>query len=119
MLIIRGATLVTLALPVFFPDRFPEELSRVIGGRQALVKDRKNLPYTDAVIHCFAKCFATSGKDIIQLYMYIHVYLGNLIAAIPAFQLHASLQFELAFIVHLDLTFVLAICLQCTFTHPT
>ena len=71
MLIIRGATLVTLALPVFFPDRFPEELSRVIGGRQALVKDRKNLPYTDAVIHCFAKCFAKSGKDF-TLFWILH-----------------------------------------------
>ncbi|XP_071022148.1 cytochrome P450 2K1-like [Oncorhynchus clarkii lewisi] len=32
-------------------DRVQEEISRVIGSRQALVEDRKNLPYTDAVIH--------------------------------------------------------------------
>lgn len=28
-----------------------EELNRVVGGRQICVEDRKNLPYTDAVIH--------------------------------------------------------------------
>ncbi|XP_029574380.1 cytochrome P450 2K1 [Salmo trutta] len=32
-------------------DRVQEEISTVIGFRQALVEDRKNLPYTDAVIH--------------------------------------------------------------------
>ncbi|XP_068454927.1 cytochrome P450 2K1-like [Clinocottus analis] len=32
-------------------NRVREELSRVIGGRQSQVEDRKNLPYTDAVIH--------------------------------------------------------------------
>ncbi|KAI4876925.1 hypothetical protein NFI96_030244 [Prochilodus magdalenae] len=32
-------------------DRVQEEIERVIGGRQAVVEDRKNLPYTDAVIH--------------------------------------------------------------------
>ncbi|XP_062263590.1 cytochrome P450 2K1-like isoform X1 [Platichthys flesus] len=32
-------------------DKVQEELSRVIGGRQARGEDRKNLPYTDAVIH--------------------------------------------------------------------
>ncbi|XP_048846361.1 cytochrome P450 2K1-like isoform X2 [Brienomyrus brachyistius] len=32
-------------------DRVQEELDRVIGGRQTRVEDRKNLPYTDAVIH--------------------------------------------------------------------
>ncbi|XP_056283493.1 cytochrome P450 2K1-like [Pseudoliparis swirei] len=32
-------------------DRVQEELSRVIGGRQSKMEDRKNLPYTDAVIH--------------------------------------------------------------------
>ncbi|XP_072561261.1 cytochrome P450 2K1-like isoform X2 [Paramormyrops kingsleyae] len=32
-------------------DRVQEELDRVIGGRQIRVEDRKNLPYTDAVIH--------------------------------------------------------------------
>lgn len=32
-------------------DQVQEELSRVIGGRQVQVKDRKNLPFTDAVIH--------------------------------------------------------------------
>uniref|UniRef100_A0AAZ3R8E7 Cytochrome P450 2K1-like n=1 Tax=Oncorhynchus tshawytscha TaxID=74940 RepID=A0AAZ3R8E7_ONCTS len=32
-------------------DRVQEEISRVIGSRQPLVEGRKNLPYTDAVIH--------------------------------------------------------------------
>ncbi|XP_069380518.1 cytochrome P450 2K1-like [Paralichthys olivaceus] len=32
-------------------DQVQEELSRVIGGRQVRVEDRKNLPYTDAVVH--------------------------------------------------------------------
>ncbi|XP_023666452.2 cytochrome P450 2K1-like isoform X1 [Paramormyrops kingsleyae] len=32
-------------------DRVQEELDMVIGGRQTRVEDRKNLPFTDAVIH--------------------------------------------------------------------
>ncbi|KAK5604446.1 hypothetical protein CRENBAI_016965 [Crenichthys baileyi] len=32
-------------------ERVQEELSRVVGSRQVRTKDRKNLPYTDAVIH--------------------------------------------------------------------
>ncbi|KAM3862950.1 cytochrome P450 2K1-like [Diretmus argenteus] len=32
-------------------DQVQEELSSVIGSRQVRVEDRKNLPYTDAVIH--------------------------------------------------------------------
>ncbi|XP_072560930.1 cytochrome P450 2K1-like [Paramormyrops kingsleyae] len=32
-------------------DRVQEELDMVTGGRQTRVEDRKNLPYTDAVIH--------------------------------------------------------------------
>ena len=33
------------------PDQVQDELSRVVGSRQIQVDDRKNLPYTDAVIH--------------------------------------------------------------------
>ncbi|CAB1330210.1 unnamed protein product, partial [Coregonus sp. 'balchen'] len=36
--------------------RLTEEISMIIGSRQALVENRKNLPYTDAVIHRF--CFS-------------------------------------------------------------
>ncbi|KAM6904927.1 cytochrome P450 2K1-like [Xenentodon cancila] len=32
-------------------DRVQEELNRVVGSRQVRIEDRKNLPYTDAVIH--------------------------------------------------------------------
>uniref|UniRef100_A0AAQ4R2H0 Cytochrome P450 2K1-like n=1 Tax=Gasterosteus aculeatus aculeatus TaxID=481459 RepID=A0AAQ4R2H0_GASAC len=32
-------------------DQVQEELSRVVGSRQVRVEDRRNLPYTDAVIH--------------------------------------------------------------------
>ncbi|XP_070958697.1 cytochrome P450 2K1-like isoform X2 [Oncorhynchus clarkii lewisi] len=43
-----------LMLMVKYPliqDRVLEEISSVIGSRQPLAEDRKNLPYTDAVIH--------------------------------------------------------------------
>ncbi|XP_062874914.1 cytochrome P450 2K1-like [Trichomycterus rosablanca] len=32
-------------------DRVQEEIDRVVGGRPLVLDDRKNLPYTDAVIH--------------------------------------------------------------------
>lgn len=32
-------------------EKVREELNQVIGDRQVQVEDRKNLPYTDAVIH--------------------------------------------------------------------
>nr|AUX14889.1 cytochrome p450 CYP2K43 [Kryptolebias marmoratus] len=44
----------SLLYMVRFPqiqDRVQEELSRVVGSRQVRIEDRKNLPYTDAVIH--------------------------------------------------------------------
>ena len=33
------------------PDKVQDELSSVVGSRQIQIDDRKNLPYTDAVIH--------------------------------------------------------------------
>lgn len=36
---------------VHLSDQVQEELSRVTGSRQVQVEDRKNLPFTDAVIH--------------------------------------------------------------------
>ncbi|KAL6476364.1 hypothetical protein MHYP_G00148630 [Metynnis hypsauchen] len=32
-------------------DRVQEEIDRVVGGRQPVMEDRKNLPYADAVMH--------------------------------------------------------------------
>ncbi|TUP34207.1 Cytochrome P450 2K1 [Bagarius yarrelli] len=32
-------------------ERVQEEIDRILSGRQAVAEDRKNLPYTDAVIH--------------------------------------------------------------------
>ena len=36
---------------LYFPDQVQQELSSTIGSRQVRADDRKNLPYTDAVIH--------------------------------------------------------------------
>ncbi|XP_046893417.1 cytochrome P450 2K1-like [Hypomesus transpacificus] len=44
-------TLLVMAKYPHIQDQVQEEISRVIGSRQVLVEDRKNLPYTDAVIH--------------------------------------------------------------------
>ncbi|XP_053195234.1 cytochrome P450 2K1-like isoform X1 [Scomber japonicus] len=43
--------LVFMAKYPHIQDQVQEELSRVVGSRQVQVEDRKNLPYTDAVIH--------------------------------------------------------------------
>lgn len=47
---IRWGLLLMAKYP-YIQDQVQEEISRVIGSRQVLVEDRKNLPYTDAVIH--------------------------------------------------------------------
>nr|XP_057905483.1 cytochrome P450 2K1-like isoform X1 [Doryrhamphus excisus]XP_057905484.1 cytochrome P450 2K1-like isoform X1 [Doryrhamphus excisus]XP_057905485.1 cytochrome P450 2K1-like isoform X1 [Doryrhamphus excisus] len=47
---LRWALLLMLKYPLI-QDRVQEELSRVIGSRQVCADDRKNLPYTNAVIH--------------------------------------------------------------------
>nr|AAH47194.2 Cytochrome P450, family 2, subfamily K, polypeptide 6 [Danio rerio]AAI64859.1 Cyp2k6 protein [Danio rerio] len=51
-------TVTTLRWGLLLMAKYPEiqakvqdEIERVIGGRQPVVEDRKNLPYTDAVIH--------------------------------------------------------------------
>ncbi|CAB1350116.1 unnamed protein product [Coregonus sp. 'balchen'] len=41
----------TLEVWRLFTDRVQENINRLIGSRQPLVEDRKNLPYADAVIH--------------------------------------------------------------------
>ncbi|XP_026196734.1 cytochrome P450 2K4-like [Anabas testudineus] len=53
-----GTTSTTLRWGLLFMAKYPkiqvqvqEELSRVVGSRQVQVEDRKNLPFTDAVIH--------------------------------------------------------------------
>uniref|UniRef100_A0A673CEZ4 Uncharacterized protein n=1 Tax=Sphaeramia orbicularis TaxID=375764 RepID=A0A673CEZ4_9TELE len=53
-----GTTATTLRWGLMFMAKYPkiqdqvqEEISRVIGTRQVQVEDRKNLPFTDAVIH--------------------------------------------------------------------
>nr|XP_061806327.1 cytochrome P450 2K4-like [Nerophis lumbriciformis] len=53
-----GTTSTTLRWALLFMAKYPhiqekvqEELKRVIGDRQVQVEDRKNLPFTDAVIH--------------------------------------------------------------------
>lgn len=38
-------------LVALHPDQVQEELTRVVGSRQVRVEDRKDLPFTDAVIH--------------------------------------------------------------------
>ncbi|CAK6963004.1 cytochrome P450 2K1-like isoform X1 [Scomber scombrus] len=43
--------LVFMAKYPHIQDQVQEELSRVVGSRQIQVEDRRNLPYTDAVIH--------------------------------------------------------------------
>uniref|UniRef100_A0A672IVH1 Cytochrome P450 2K1-like n=1 Tax=Salarias fasciatus TaxID=181472 RepID=A0A672IVH1_SALFA len=47
---LRWALLLVAKYPQI-QDKVQEELSRVVGNRQVRVDDRKNLPYTDAVIH--------------------------------------------------------------------
>ncbi|KAI4876913.1 hypothetical protein NFI96_030221 [Prochilodus magdalenae] len=42
---------IQVKLKVLTPDRAQEEIDGVVGSRQPVVEDRKNLPYTDAVIH--------------------------------------------------------------------
>ncbi|XP_030646568.1 cytochrome P450 2K1 [Chanos chanos] len=46
----RWALLLIIKYP-HIQDRVQEEIDRVIGSRQPVADDRKNLPYTDAVIH--------------------------------------------------------------------
>ncbi|XP_070999619.1 cytochrome P450 2K1-like [Oncorhynchus clarkii lewisi] len=48
---LRWGLLLMAKYPHIQADRVREEISRVIGSRQPLAEDRKNLPYTDAVIH--------------------------------------------------------------------
>uniref|UniRef100_A0A3B3BUB6 Cytochrome P450 2K1-like n=1 Tax=Oryzias melastigma TaxID=30732 RepID=A0A3B3BUB6_ORYME len=47
---LRWALLLMAKYP-HIQDKVHEELAKVVGGRQVRVDDRKNLPYSDAVIH--------------------------------------------------------------------
>uniref|UniRef100_A0A3Q3GRX0 Uncharacterized protein n=1 Tax=Labrus bergylta TaxID=56723 RepID=A0A3Q3GRX0_9LABR len=48
---IRYGLLLMIVLVFHLQERVQEEMNRVVGSRQVWVEDRKNLPYTDAVIH--------------------------------------------------------------------
>lgn len=56
--LIKSAMVITQQLIIegvcndnYFADQVQDELRRVIGDRMVQVSDRKNLPFTDAVIH--------------------------------------------------------------------